>query len=67
MGKDAQASVVNQYCQSHEVPNLFVVGGSVFPTYCGLEPTETIQALAFLTADFIKREARRGGSLARYL
>jgi len=67
MGKDPKTSVVNQYCQSHEVPNLFVMGGSVFPTYCGLEPTETIQALAFLAADYIKREARQGGSLAHYL
>ena len=67
MGDDPRTSVVNRYCQSHEVPNLFVVGGSVFPTFCGLEPTETIQALAFLASDYIKREVQQNGSVARYL
>jgi gluconate 2-dehydrogenase alpha chain len=66
MGIDPKTTVVNKYSQAHEVPNFFVLGGSVFPTYCGLEPTETIQALAFMTADYIKREVHPGGSLARY-
>ncbi len=65
MGDDPARSVVNRYCQSHEVPNLFLVGGGVFPTLGGYNPTETIQALAYWTADYIKRETRGGGALAR--
>ena len=64
MGDDPSDSVVNSYAQSHEVPNLFVVGGGVFPTLGGYNPTATIQALTLRTADFIKRETRNGGALA---
>lgn len=64
MGDDPGDSVTNAFQQSHEVPNLFVVGGGSFPTMNGYNPTGTIQALALRTADYIKREAKAGGSLA---
>jgi gluconate 2-dehydrogenase alpha chain len=64
MGDDPSDSVVNRYQQSHEVPNLFVIGGGSFPTMNGYNPTGTIQALALWTADYIERETRRGGALA---
>jgi gluconate 2-dehydrogenase alpha chain len=53
MGDDPQISVVNGYCQSHDVPNLFVVGSSTFPTMAGYPPTATIAALAYRTAEYI--------------
>ncbi len=65
MGDDPDQFVVNRYCQSHEVPNLFLVSGGVFPVLGGYNPTATIQALAFWTADYIKRETRNGGTLTR--
>jgi gluconate 2-dehydrogenase alpha chain len=65
MSDDPAQGVANRYGQSFEVPNLFLVGGGVFPTYCGYNPTETIQALAFWAADHIKRETRYGGALTR--
>jgi gluconate 2-dehydrogenase alpha chain len=51
MGDDPATSVVDRFGRSHECSNLFVVGGGQFPSYHGYNPTQTIQALAFLTAD----------------
>lgn len=53
MGNDPATSVVNTWCQSHDVPNLFVVDGSVFPSASEKNPTLTIMALAARTADHI--------------
>jgi len=60
MGKDSRTSVLNSYCQAHEVKNLFVVGGSAFTTYPEKNPTLTIMALAVRTARFISEEVKRG-------
>ena len=53
MGSDPKTSVVNRYGQSWDVPNLFVIGSSTFPTMSGFNPTLTIQALAYMSADAI--------------
>ena len=53
MGSDPKTSVVNRYGQSWDVPNLFVVGSSTFPSMSGFNPTLTIQALAYMSADAI--------------
>lgn len=60
MGNDARTSVVNAFCQSHDIPNLFVVDGSVFPSASEKNPTLTIMALAARTADYIVELFRRG-------
>ena len=60
MGSDPKTSVVNRYGQSWDIPNLFVVGSSTFPTMgAGFNPTLTIQALAYLTADAIVNRYRK--------
>ncbi|MHA6642807.1 GMC family oxidoreductase [Mesorhizobium sp. A623] len=46
MGTDPERSVVNQYGQSHDVPNLYIYDGSVFVTSSGFNPTGTIMAVA---------------------
>lgn len=56
MGTDPSRSVVNPFCQSHDVKNLFICDGSVFVTSTGGNPTLTIQALATRTADYIVHE-----------
>jgi choline dehydrogenase-like flavoprotein len=65
MGDDAKASVVNRYCQSHDLDNLFVTDGSMMVTDAGFNPSLTIQAVAFWSADYIKKQweggAWRGG------
>lgn len=53
MGKDPHDSVVNELCQSHDIPNLFICDASVFVTSGGANPTETIIAIASRTADYI--------------
>ncbi len=59
MGKDPRTSVLNSFCQAHEVKNLFVVGGSSFTTYPEKNPTLTIMALAARTARHIASEVRK--------
>jgi gluconate 2-dehydrogenase alpha chain len=55
MGEDPDASVVDKYSVSHEVPNLAVMGGSTFVSTTGYNPTETIQALAWYGAEHIAK------------
>lgn len=60
MGSDPKTSVVNRFCQAHDVPNLFVVDGSVFPSASEKNPTHTIMALAARTADHIADRLQKG-------
>jgi choline dehydrogenase-like flavoprotein len=53
MGNDPASSVLNKWCQAHEVDNLFVVDGGPFPTGTGANPTLTIMANAWRVADYI--------------
>jgi choline dehydrogenase-like flavoprotein len=46
MGKDPDTTVVDPYGRSHDVPNLYIFDGSVFPTSSGVNPTATITANA---------------------
>ncbi|HJN53381.1 MAG: GMC family oxidoreductase [Dehalococcoidia bacterium] len=56
MGDDPKRSVVDNYGQSHDIDNLFIVDGSVFVTAGAVNPTPTIQAIALRTADYIANE-----------
>ncbi len=53
MGTDATSSVVDKYCRSHDVPNLFVIDGSCFPTSSGVNITATICANAKRVVSYI--------------
>jgi len=55
MGGDSRTSVVNEWGRSHDVPNLFIIDGSIFVTAAAVNPTCTIQALALYIADTIKK------------
>ena len=50
MGADPTTSVVGPDCRSHDVPNLWICDGSVFPTGGAVNPSLTIQAIATRTA-----------------
>jgi gluconate 2-dehydrogenase alpha chain len=56
MGTDPKTSVVNRYLQSWDVPNVFVLGSSVFPQNAGYNPTGTVGALAYWAADAIRNQ-----------
>ena len=60
MGRDPRTSVLNSFCQTHDVKNLFVVDGSCFTTFPEKNPTHTIMALAVRTARYIASEFKKG-------
>jgi choline dehydrogenase-like flavoprotein len=60
MGLDKKTSVLNQYQQSHDVPNLFVMDGSGFTSGACQNPTLTIMALAVRSSDYLLAEMKRG-------
>ena len=51
MGSDRTTSVVDPDGRSHDHPNLWVVGSSVFPTGATANPTLTIAAVTLRTVD----------------
>ncbi|MEB2284069.1 MAG: choline dehydrogenase [Polyangiaceae bacterium UTPRO1] len=55
MGVDPAKSVVNERGRTHDVKNLFIIDGSIFTTAAGVNPTNTIQALALYIADTMKK------------
>ncbi|MCB1468751.1 MAG: GMC family oxidoreductase [Rhizobiaceae bacterium] len=53
MGFDPEKSVLNEWCEAHDVPNLYVIDGSGFPTALGVNPTLTMMAHAWRASEFI--------------
>ena len=53
MGNDPKTSVVNRYCQVHDVDNLFVIDGSVNVTNGAFNPALTIMAVAYYASDHL--------------
>jgi len=60
MGKDPKTSVLNSFCQTHDVKNLFVTDGSSFTTSSEKNPTLTIMALSLRATDYIREQRRKG-------
>ena len=60
MGSSPNTSVLNQYCQAHDVPNLFVADGASFVSNPDKNPTLTINALSWRTAEYLSEEMRKG-------
>jgi choline dehydrogenase-like flavoprotein len=60
MGANRKESVLNQFQQSHDVPNLFVMDASSFPSGGCQNPTLTIMALAARSSDYLMNELKRG-------
>ncbi len=54
MGTDPKTSALNRYLQSWDVPNLFVMGATAFPQNAGYNPTGTVAALAYWSAEAIR-------------
>ncbi len=53
MGDDPQTSVVNSFCQTHDIKNLFICDTSVFVTGSGLNPTLTAMAIVDRATQYI--------------
>ena len=58
MGDDPNTSVLNQFCQSWQVPNLFVTDGAAFVSNADKNPTLSIMANAWRSADYLVQEMR---------
>jgi choline dehydrogenase-like flavoprotein len=56
MGNDPKASVVNRYCQTHDVPNVFVTDGACWVSSGCQNPTLTMMAITVRACDYIQRE-----------
>lgn len=60
MGNDKKTSVLNQFQQSHDVKNLFVVDGSSHVSASCQNPTWTIMALAWRSCDYLADQFKKG-------
>src|SRR5262245_19587167 len=63
MGSNPKNSVFNKYLQSWDCHNLFCVGANVFPHNSSYNPTGPVGALAYWTADAVKRYVKSPGAL----
>jgi choline dehydrogenase-like flavoprotein len=52
-GTDPRQSVLDPFCRAHDIPNLFVVDASFFPSSAAVNPGLTIVAQALRAADHI--------------
>jgi choline dehydrogenase-like flavoprotein len=60
MGADPKTSVLNAFCQSHDVKNLFVTDASCFVSGGCQNPTLTIMALTVRACDYLMEEMKKG-------
>ncbi|HEY6390996.1 MAG TPA: GMC family oxidoreductase, partial [Bryobacteraceae bacterium] len=60
MGNDPTKSVLNKYCQAHDAKNVFVADAAPFVSNPDKNPTLTIIALAWRTAEYLAEEMRKG-------
>ncbi|HEY7562425.1 MAG TPA: GMC oxidoreductase, partial [Gaiellaceae bacterium] len=58
MGDDPATSVVDRWCAAHDVPNLYVLDGAVFPTSGPMAPTSTICANSLRCTERLIERAR---------
>jgi len=58
MGGNPGTSVVNAWGRCHDVPNLFIYDGSIWPTSSGMNPTATIAAMSLWCAEHLVQERR---------
>jgi len=59
MGNNPKSSVLNSFCQTHDIRNLFVFGGGCFVTTGDKHPTLTMMALTARGCDHILDTARK--------
>jgi len=59
MGSDRKTSVLNQFQQTHDVKNLFVMDGSCFNSPGCQNPTLTIMSLAVRSCEYLQDSMRK--------
>jgi choline dehydrogenase-like flavoprotein len=58
MSASPKDGVLNSYCQTHDIPNLYVFGGNAFPSTGDKHPTLTMMALAVRGCDHLLEQAK---------
>jgi choline dehydrogenase-like flavoprotein len=61
MGASPKTSVLNAYCQAHDVKNVFVTDGACFVSNADKNPTLTIMALSWRASEYLLDQAKMGG------
>jgi choline dehydrogenase-like flavoprotein len=59
MGNDSNRAVLNSFCQSHDISNLFVVDSSCFVTSGTANPSLTIHAIAVRSSEYIAAQGKK--------
>jgi choline dehydrogenase-like flavoprotein len=59
MGANRKTSVLNGFCQTHDVTNVFVADGACFTSSPEKPPTLTIMAIAWRASEYLVQEARK--------
>lgn len=59
MGDDPRISALNEWCQAHDIKNLFVMDGSCFVSSGCQNPTLTILALALRSSEYLVNRYKR--------
>ena len=60
MGNNPKSSVLNKYCQAHDVKNLFVTDAGAFVTSPDKNPTLSILALSWRASEYLLEQAKIG-------
>jgi choline dehydrogenase-like flavoprotein len=63
MSRDPRDGVVDGNLKVHSLPNLYVVGGSTFPTGSHANPTMTIVAIASRLVDHVANQILVSGTV----
>ena len=60
MSERANDGVLNSFCQTHDIPNLYVFGGNAFPSTGDKHPTLTFMALTARAANYAVQQMKAG-------
>ena len=63
MSVSPKDGVLNSYCQTHDIPNLYVFGGNAFPSTGDKHPTLTMMALAARGCDHLIARTKKAQGL----
>ncbi|MCC6362070.1 MAG: GMC family oxidoreductase [Bryobacterales bacterium] len=58
MSASQKEGVLNSFCQTHDIPNLYVFGGNAFPSTGDKHPTLTMMALSARGCDLLLEQAK---------
>jgi choline dehydrogenase-like flavoprotein len=58
MAAQRDEGVVDPNCRAHDLANLYLIGGNVFPTVSWANPTFTVIAMAYRLADHLRARLR---------